>query len=123
MVPTILLKEYIMPKRAAKKGKAPNDFLKKGKDEQRPLPFQKKGDDKKTGKRSRVCHATAHTKEGRDKTGVRRALHEVECGQGISHTKTAARGSLSTIPRQKEISEPPTITKRIVGGLLMAGAI
>ena len=57
------------------------------------------------------------------KTGVRRALHEVECGQGISHTKTAARGSLSTIPRQKEISEPPTITKRIVGGLLMAGAI
>lgn len=25
--------------------------------------------------------------------------------------------------RQKEISEPPTITKRIVGGLLMAGAI
>ena len=36
-----------MPKRAAKKGKAPNDFLKKGKDEQRPLPFQKKGDDKK----------------------------------------------------------------------------
>lgn len=24
-----------MPKRAAKKGKAPNDFLKKGKDEQR----------------------------------------------------------------------------------------
>ena len=103
-----------MPKRAAKKGKAPNDFLKKGKDEQRPLPFQKKGDDKKTGK---------NTKEGRDKTGVRRALHEVECGQGISHTKTAARGSLSTIPRQKEISEPPTITKRIVGGLLMAGAI
>lgn len=107
-----------MPKRAAKKGKAPNDFLKKGKDEQRPLPFQKKGDDKKTGKRSRVCHATAHTKEGRDKTGVRRALHEVECGQGISHTKTAARGSLSTIPRQKEISEPPTITKWIVGGHL-----
>ena len=39
-----------MPKRAAKKGKAPNDFLKKGKDEQRPLPFQK-GDDKKTGKK------------------------------------------------------------------------
>ena len=30
---------------------------------------------------------------------------------------------LSTISRQKEISEPPTITKRIVGGLLMAGAI
>lgn len=26
-------------------------FLKKGKDEQRPLPFQKKGDDKKTGKK------------------------------------------------------------------------
>lgn len=40
-----------MPKRAAKKGKAPNDFLKKGKDEQRPLPFQKKDDDKKTGKK------------------------------------------------------------------------
>jgi hypothetical protein len=51
MVPTILLKEYIMPKQAAKKGKAPNDFLKKGKDEQRPLPFQKKGGDKKTGKK------------------------------------------------------------------------
>lgn len=77
-----------MPKRAAKKGKAPNDFLKKGKDEQRPLPFQKKGDEtRKPAKRSRVCHATAHTKEGRDKTGVRRALHEVECGQGISHTQ------------------------------------
>lgn len=47
-----------MPKRAAKKGKAPNDFLKKGKDEQRPLPFQKKGDDKKTGKKkqSLPCH-------------------------------------------------------------------
>lgn len=111
-----------MPKQAAKKGKAPNDFLKKGKDEQRPLPFQKKGGDKrKPAKRSRVCHATAHTKEGRNKTGVHRALHEVECGQGISYTKTAARGSLSTISRQKEISEPPTITKRIVGGLLMAG--
>ena len=40
-----------MPKRAAKTGKAPNDFLKKGKDEQRPLPFQKKGGDKKTGKK------------------------------------------------------------------------
>ena len=40
-----------MPKRAAKKGKAPNDFLKMGTDEQRPLPFQTKGDDKKTGKK------------------------------------------------------------------------
>lgn len=30
-----------MQKQATKKGKAPNDFLKKGKDEQRPMPFQK----------------------------------------------------------------------------------
>lgn len=32
-----------MPKRAAKKGKAPNDFLKKGKDEQWLLFFLEEG--------------------------------------------------------------------------------
>lgn len=39
-----------MQKQATKRGKAPNDFLKKGKDEQRPMPFQKKPA-KKTGKK------------------------------------------------------------------------
>lgn len=58
-----------MPKRAAKKGKAPNDFLKKGKDEQRPLPFQKKGDDKKTGKKkwSLPCHCSHQRRERQDR--------------------------------------------------------
>lgn len=42
-----------MQKQASKKGKAPNDFLKKGKDEQRPMPFQKKSPAKKTGKKKK----------------------------------------------------------------------
>lgn len=53
-----------MPKQAAKKGKAPNDFLKRARMNSGRCLSRRRAGTRKPAKRSRVCHATAHTKKG-----------------------------------------------------------